>query len=1086
MSCSRVIHPCRAGRARVPWPAARAVLVGLAVALAPGWAPAAVLFVTTTADAGPGSLRAAIAALPPGEPNEIRLQLPGTGVQTIVLQSSLPSLQGSRVLIDGAQPLASVSIDGQGQHRIFHWPAGADLTLRHLRLAGGAGQQTAGCVVAGGVLLLESMLLERCRSGAASANAEGAAVWASGTVTVRASRFTDNVAQAANWGGAQGGAALYMAGGTLLVEDSVFAGNRAQPGADTRSYGGAIRAVGASVTLRRTRFLDNGAIGADGAGGALSCLDASCTVEDSFFGGNRAGASGGAVLAWNSAVALSNTTFHDNAALTGGALRLGSDAGAQSTVRLRNLTFSDNAALDGAGGAHLSAFNDVEFTEVANSVFGGVRGGLACSLHPDLHRYDGPGHNALAEATCEPILGTPQVGALAVALGLGAPRLTGAVETLDVAHGSPLVDGGSPLEPGSGEPGACTARDANGVRRPQDGDADGSGGCDIGAGELRDRFRSDLFLDDPPTSPRVVVVQAPPGVAELGFEIADLGDVNGDGLDDLGLTAPIDAPGSYRGAGWILFGRPGGHGALLDLATLVPEQGVRLLPEPAGRQLLRITRAGDVDGDGLGDVLLGADGVGAVSGAVFLLFGDAQWPASVALAAPDGERLVRIEDSAAPGWAFGHCLAGPGDVDGDGRDDLLLGSPMAGSAGMVQVVYAPPAGTAWPAVLDLEAGALARLRISTQAPDRIGERCAAAGDVDGDGRSDLLLGSPGRQAVLFGPVVGGLHVVMGRGPGTLDLSSLAPAQGQTFIGTGQDTGGVLSGGADLDGDGRAEVLAGTLAQDFQPGTRNQAFLLAGLAVRQPPVTLDAGAAFVWSRLEGDGAGRGLVPLRLADDLDGDARADLLAATPFSPEGGRVSVLTSSGRSAAQWPAALLDIDADARALGGYRIVARTGLGVQSRLGAALASPDLDGNGLADVALAAPGENRVYLLLQRPQADLQVAFRQLPASVPPGGALAGQLVCTNLGPATAVAVQCGDASGVLQSVQCSPALPVASLAPGASVVCDIAIDALYGGGVTLAARGWSGTQDPDPANNLASASVPVMVPPAAVFADGFER
>jgi hypothetical protein len=151
--------------------------------------------------------------------------------------------------------------------------------------------------------------------------------------------------------------------------------------------------------------------------------------------------------------------------------------------------------------------------------------------------------------------------------------------------------------------------------------------------------------------------------------------------------------------------------------------------------------AGDTDGDGYRDLLVGAPGRdndhdGA--GVAFLIRGrktDA-WATSPGLDQADAVLEGDAED-AATGWA----VTGPGDVDGDGRDDVLVGAPGVGDgAGLVALFLAPRDG--------LHLIEEADLRLRGEPGDRLGEALAPAGDQDGDGLPDLLLGAPERDAGL--------------------------------------------------------------------------------------------------------------------------------------------------------------------------------------------------------------------------------------------------------------------------------------------------------------------------------------------------
>jgi predicted outer membrane repeat protein len=466
--------------------AARLALLALVLASAP--TPAAVLTVTQLGDAGPGSLRAAIEALPADQHNRIEITAPAG---TLQLASSLPALRGLSVQIAG---LGQV-VDGGGAHRIF--AATVPVSLSGLVLRNGQATLRSGCLDVVGVTLVEFSRFEGCRAGAGSANGYGGAVTVSGTLTVRSSEFVGNLARGNGGAGEQAGGAVYHTGGALRVEDSLFEGNRVEAGSGVGTRGGAISSANGSVEIHRSRFIDNRVEGSEGGGGALRCFNATqCAVLRSFFGGNHSGGGGGAVYAQDSVVLVENSSFFGGSGRLGGALYV---TGAASGLRLRASSFLGNETTStgfGRQGGHLFLNGSVNLIEVSNTAFAATTVGNACYANGASPSYAGPGFNRMVDVSCAPMLGSDSLRITPAEFGLSTPQRVGPVESLRPAGTSALVDAGSGATVGSG-PGACPGVDVDGRLRPQPGAHGREARCDIGAVEFAPELFASGFEDTP-------------------------------------------------------------------------------------------------------------------------------------------------------------------------------------------------------------------------------------------------------------------------------------------------------------------------------------------------------------------------------------------------------------------------------------------------------------------------------------------------------------------------------------------------------------------------------------------------------------
>lgn len=390
-----------------------------------------------------------------------------------------------------------------------------------------------------------------------------------------------------------------------------------------------------------------------------------------------------------------------------------------------------------------------------------------------------------------------------------------------------------------------------------------------------------------------------------GAAVRSAGDINGDGRADFIIGAPFAESnrGSSAGESYVIFGRAGGFGAQLNLANLSGADGFVVRGNAAGDGLgYAVSGAGDINGDGIADLIVSArdaDGGGDTdSGVTYVVFGHTgAFTAGLEVGTLNGTNGFAIVGIDA-GDQSGYSVSAVGDINGDGRADLIIGAPNGdpggrSNAGEAYVVFGRSGG--FGATLDLGTlnGTNGFVINGAAAGDATGWSVSAAGDVNGDGRADLIIGAlyadPGGRMS-----AGQAFVVYGRNGGfgaSLDLSTLNGTNGFTINGSGAAnlTGHSVSAAGDINGDGLGDLIIGALYADGAGGTdTGETYVVFGRTGGFGPTldlsTLDGRQGFA---IGGPTAGAfSGASVSAAGDVNGDGIADLIIGAPQADPSGR--------------------------------------------------------------------------------------------------------------------------------------------------------------------------------------------------------
>lgn len=397
--------------------------------------------------------------------------------------------------------------------------------------------------------------------------------------------------------------------------------------------------------------------------------------------------------------------------------------------------------------------------------------------------------------------------------------------------------------------------------------------------------------------------------SRVGFDAKGAGDVNGDGLADIVVGVP------HIGKAVVVFGKSAaGTVSLPDIGMIGNTEGFVIdgIAGPWGIEgWSGVSGAGDVNGDGLADVIVGGNNLYGVSlsGASHLVFGKTSTDTVVVsdFGSPSSSGEGFTINGARYKETTGFSVSGAGDVNGDGLADVIIGGPSAinqypaSDPGQAYVVFGRTDDT----TIELSNfGSLANtegFRIDgVAAYDKLGFNVSGAGDVNGDGLADVVVGAPYADPTGgYSPQMGAGYVVFGKTDNaTVEASLLGlPTNSWGFVVHGYkqfDRAGLCVGAAgDVDGDGLGDVLVAAPWADRDVVSHlntGHTYLVWGRTAGDTIWPSDS-AMFSTSGLiiagydPGELSGNGVAGF---GDINGDGLSDMIIGAPWSDPNGVIT------------------------------------------------------------------------------------------------------------------------------------------------------------------------------------------------------